>query len=146
MTLNLVKLSVGAQSVDDLAKWQQSRLADMVARGVEPRLYHTTFQTPKRQAELLDGGSLYWVIKGTVQVRQRLIGFDEGRKENGSRCCLLLLENKLVLVRPIPRRAFQGWRYLSADDAPEDLSACESDGIRSLPPRMRQELTELCLI
>ena len=77
------------------------------------------------QAELLDGGSLYWVIKGVIQVRQRLVGFEEGTKDDGSRCCLILLDQQLVPVRPVPRRAFQGWRYFDAADAPPDLGSGE---------------------
>ena len=121
MTLNLIKLCVGAQSIEDLERWQQGRLALARASRQKERLVHTTYQSPKRQKELLDGGSLYWVIKGVVQVRQKLIGFDEGTKEDGRRCCLLILDPELVAVRPVKRRAFQGWRYLSAEDAPADL-------------------------
>jgi hypothetical protein len=146
MTLHLVKLCVGAPTIDDLARWQQGRMADQKKKGETPRVFHTTFQTPKRQAELLDGGSLYWVIKGLVQVRQRLVGFEEGVKENGSPCCLLLLAPELVPVRPVPRRAFQGWRYLSPDDAPEDMGSGAAGDIAVMPPRMRKELAELGLL
>ena len=96
--------------------------------------------------ELLDGGSLYWVIKGALQVRQKLIGFGEGKKEDGSPCCLLLLDPALVAVRPQPRRAFQGWRYLAASDAPADLRANGDGALSGLPERMRRELAELGLI
>ena len=113
MTLHLVKLCVGAGSIEDLDAWQKGRFAEQRKAGERPRLFHTTFQTPKRQAELLDGGSLYWVIKGVIQVRQRLVGFEEGTKADGSRCCLMLLDAAFVAVRPVPRRAFQGWRYLA---------------------------------
>src|SRR5690606_33434940 len=98
-----------------------------------------TFQTPKRKSALLDGGSLYWVIKGVVQVRQRLVGLEEGAKEDGTPCCLLVLDPKLVPVRPVPRRAFQGWRYLPAEDAPPDLNGSSADDIAALPPRMRKD-------
>lgn len=146
MTLNIVKLCVGAASIEDLAAWQKGRLREQKARGAAPRLFHATFQTPKRQAELLDGGSLYWVIKGVIQVRQRLVGFDEGTRADGSPCCLILLDKALIPVRPVPRRAFQGWRYLAADDAPEDLGTGRGDGLQTFPPEMRRQLLELCLI
>lgn len=146
MTLNLVKLCVGATSIEDLADWQKGRLKEQKARGETPCLFHATFQTPKRQAELMDGGSLYWVIKGVIQVRQPIIGFEEGRKADGSPCCLILLGRDLVPVRPVPRRAFQGWRYLAAEDAPEDLAAGGARGLAALPPDMRRALAELCLI
>jgi hypothetical protein len=145
MTLHLVKLCVGAGSIEDLDAWQKGRLAAQRKAGERLRLFHTTFQTPKRQAELLDGGSLYWVIKGVILVRQRLIGFDEGTKPDGSRCCLLLLDAALVPVRPVKRRAFQGWRYLAPDDAPADLGRVGKD-LAALPAKMRRELAELGLI
>ncbi len=87
----------------------------------KPLPVHRTFQMPKRKADLLDGGSLYWVIKGIVQVRQPLADIVEGTREDGTPCCLLVLKNELIPVRPVPRRAFQGWRYLNADEAPADL-------------------------
>lgn len=146
MSLNLVKLCVGATSIEDLASWQKGRLAEQKARGERARLFHATFQSPKRQAELLDGGSLYWVIKGVIQVRQRLAGFEDGTRKDGSSCCLILLDKTLVPVRPVPRRAFQGWRYLTADDAPEDLGNGRGGDLASFPPKLRQELLELCLI
>lgn len=145
MSLHLVKLCVGATSIEDLADWQRNRLKEQKARGETPRLFHATFQTPKRQEELA-GGSLYWVIKGVIQVRQPLAGFEEGTKPDGSPCCLILLERALVPVRPVPRRAFQGWRYLSADDAPEDLGAGPGGALAAMPPEMRRALAELCLI
>lgn len=146
MALHLVKLCVGAASIEDLDAWQKGRLAARRKAGEKPRIFHTTFQTPKRQAELLDGGSLYWVIKGVIQVRQRLTGFEEGHKDDGSPCCLLLLDRALVPVRPVPRRAFQGWRYLSADDAPPDLGAGRGSSMAALPEKMRRDLAELGLI
>lgn len=149
MTLHLVKLCVGADSIEDLAQWQAGRARAQKAAGVKtPRIWHTTYQRPKREAELLDGGSLYWVIKGVVLVRQRLIGFDEGHKEDGSPCCLLLLDPKLVPVRPVPRRAFQGWRYLTSDDAPLDLGkgGGRCDGIAEMPAALRKELASLGLL
>lgn len=148
MPLHLLKLSVGTESIEDLAGWQTQRLKSQKAAGVaKPRLWHTTFQTPKRTAELLDGGSMYWVIKGIIQARQRLIGFDEGQKDDGSPCCLLLFERELVPVRPTPRRPFQGWRYLTAEDAPADLSTRGGrDQIAEMPPKLRKELATLGLL
>ncbi len=145
MTLHLIKLCVGASSIEELADWQKARAAERKKAGQGPRIFHTTFQTPKRDAELLDGGSLYWVIKGVVQVRQKLIGFEQGKKSDGSPACLILLDAALVPVRPVPRRAFQGWRYLSAADAPPDLGRGDKR-LAELPPKMRSELAALGLI
>lgn len=146
MALNIVKLCVGAASIEDLAAWQKGRLQEQRAQGEAPRIFHATFQTPKRQAELLDGGSLYWVIKGQIQARQRLIGFEDGFKSDGSPCCLILLDKPIVPVRPVPRRAFQGWRYLSQDDVPEDLGQGLGGDVAAMPPEMRRALLELGLI
>jgi hypothetical protein len=146
MTLHLVKLCVGASSLEDLARWQAENRS--VWREAEGRrcVFHRTFQMPKRRDELLDHGALYWVIKGLVQARQRLVAIEEGRKEDGTRCCLLLLDPALIPVRPVPRRAFQGWRYLKPEDAPADLSGAEGDALADLPPAMRRELAALGLI
>jgi hypothetical protein len=146
MALHLVKLCVGAASIEDLAAWQAGRLKAQEKSGKKPQIFHTTFQAPKRQAELLDGGSLYWVIKGIIQARQKLAGFGEGQKDDGSPCCLLLLDPVIVAVRPVPRRAFQGWRYLTAEDAPGDLAAGARDEVAAMPVRMRKELAALGLI
>ena len=147
MPIHIVKLCVGATSIEDLAEWQAGRLAAQKRAGVKkPKLFHQTFQSPKRQAELLDGGSLYWVIKGVISVRQKLIGFDEGEKDNGKPCCLFLLDKELVPVRPVPRRPFQGWRYLDAESAPADLKGGARDQIAEMPPALRKELAGLGLL
>ena len=147
MALHILKLCVGATTIEDLADWQTSRLALQTAQGKTPRVEHRTFQSPKRQADILDGGSLYWVIKGLIQVRQRIIGFDEGQKDDGTPCCLLLLDRALVPLRPSPRRPFQGWRYLSADDAPPDLgNAASAAALAAMTPKMRKDLADLGLL
>ena len=147
MTLHLIKLCVGCDSIEELADWQAERLKQRRKAGERrPQLFHRTFQTPKRRDELLDGGSLYWVIKGLVQVRQPLADIREGAREDGSPCCLLIFKPQLVPVRPVPRRAFQGWRYLAADEAPPDLEARSAAGIGAMPPSLRKQLAELGLI
>ncbi|MGF1650517.1 MAG: DUF1489 family protein [Hyphomicrobiaceae bacterium] len=145
MAVHIVKLCVGADSIDDLAQWQAGRLA-LGRRLGDARLFHTTRMVPKRQADLLDGGSLYWVIRGSILVRQRIVGFDSGTKEDGTSCCLIELDPGLVPVRPVPRRPFQGWRYLEPDDAPVDLSAVGRGDAGALPEAMRLELAELGLL
>ena len=146
MILHMIKLCVGAESIEDLAEWQKGRLAAQRAAGETPRLFHGTRMVPRRQAELLDGGSLYWVIKGVVQVRQRITGFGEGQKPDGTPCCLVYLDQPLIPTQPVPRRAFQGWRYLEPADAPPDLDARASRALAELPADMRKELAELGLI
>ena len=146
MTLHLIKLCVGCSSIEELADWQKRRAAQRKQAGLRAAPFHTTFQTPKRAEELLAGGSLYWVMKGTITARQRLIGIEEGKKENGTPCCVLVLDAKIVAVRPMPRRAFQGWRYFTPDDAPADLKAGDHTGIAVMPPKMRKDLADLGLL
>jgi hypothetical protein len=147
MALHLIKLCVGAESIEDLASWQAERLQERRRAGEKrPNLFHRTFQSPKRRDELLDGGSLYWVIKGIVQVRQPLLDIAEGHKEDGTPCCLLILKNELIAVRPTPRRPFQGWRYLSQTEAPPDLKRGAASGITAMPPKLRKQLAELGLL
>jgi hypothetical protein len=146
MTVHMIKLSVGSESVEDHAQWQAANRQFRRKIGHKAVVFHTTFQTPKRTADLLDGGSLYWVVKGLVQARQRLVGFEDGRKEDGTPCCLLLLDPEIVPVRPVPRRAFQGWRYLDPADAPADLAGSRRGDVGELPPAMRRDLAALGLI
>lgn len=145
MTLHMIKLCVGTESIEELAAWQRAHRLRKTKSG-KPCVFHTTFQFPKRQAELLDGGSLYWVIKGTILVRQPLLGFEEGAKEDGSPCCLLMLDPALIAVRPTPRRPFQGWRYLEAAGAPADLKRGAMDQVAAMPPAMRKRLAGLGLL
>lgn len=146
MALNLIKLCVGCDTLEELAVWQAERLRQMKRDRIKPELQHRTFQSPKRRDELLAGGSLYWVIKGVVQARQRLVDLREGAKDNGTPCAVLVLDSALVPVRPTPRRPFQGWRYLPGEDAPADIIDGASGGFAEMPPRLRRELVELGLI
>lgn len=146
MPVNLVKLCVGATSIEDLAQWQETRIALRRRQKLSPHPFHTTFQMPKRSEDLLAGGSLYWVIKGFITVRQRLVALEEGTKDDGKPCAVLVLDTRLVPVRPVPRRAFQGWRYLDAADAPPDLTGGVRDDTADMPARMRRDLSELGLL
>lgn len=145
MTVHLIKLCVGVDSVQELAVWQAERLKRLKREKEKPELCHRTLQTPRRRAEILDGGSLYWVIKGFVLVRQRVLDLRPDAKEDGTACCGIVLDPELVTTRAHPRRAFQGWRYLEAADAPPDArgSVDERD---DMPPGMREALRELRLI
>jgi hypothetical protein len=108
-------------------------------------LRHRTRQMPRRADELKAGGSIYWVIKGVIQVRQRLLDLKEVRGDDGIRRCDLILDPQLVPTRPRPRRAFQGWRYLDGEDAPADLDLRGAD-VEEMPAEMKQELIELGLL
>lgn len=145
MTVHLLKLCVGADTVQELAVWQKERLKSLKRAGKMAELCHRTLQMPRRREEVLDGGSLYWVIKGFVLVRQRVLDLREDKKDDGTACCGIVLDPKLVLTRAHPRRAFQGWRYLEAADAPPDMQG-QLDGAAGMPAAMRAELRELRLI
>jgi hypothetical protein len=144
MALHLLKLCVGADSVEDLHDWIEQRLTEKRRKGLVEEHVHTTRMVPKRTEELLDGGSLYWVIKGSIQVRQKLIDIRPYNDTRGIRRCDLVLDPHPVLTSWQPRRAFQGWRYLEHKDIPADVRS--SDGIRQLPPHLRVELAQLGLL
>ena len=139
--LNLVKLCVGAEAPTDLAGWIEARAA---AGGAGWRPRHTTRMQPKRAAELLDGGSLYWVFKGVVRARQSLLAIEPNEGADGVTRHDLVLDRQLVLTAPQPRRPFQGWRYLTGADAPADLraSAAARAG-EALPPDLVSALEEI---
>jgi len=145
MTLNLIKLCVGATSIEDLAEWQLGRLAEARKAGRKPELWHRTRMFPKRRAEVLDGGSLFWVIKGAIQVRQSVLDLRPFEGEDGITRCDIVLASQLVAVRPAIRRPFQGWRYLPVADSPVDLRAGDAK-IAGMPQRMRAELLALGLL
>jgi hypothetical protein len=138
--VHIIKLCVGADSVEDLADWQKQQVKAASGRGDKPMPVCGTRAWPKRRDEVLAGGSLYWVVKGVVIVRQRIVAIDEVRDEHGLRCGLYL-GKRLYRTAPMPRRAFQGWRYLEADDAPPDLAAL--GGGDNLPEDLRRKLAEL---
>ena len=145
MPLHLLKLCVGAESIADLEGWIKQRLAAQKKRGETPEQFHTTRMVPKRVGELVDGGSLYWVIKGQVAARQTLLEIRPFTDTDGIGRCHLVLEPKVIPVHPRPCRPFQGWRYLPANDAPADLGK-SAGAIAEMPEQLRRELRELGLL
>ena len=119
----MLKLCVGADGVDDLVEWQAERMAEARAAGRDPTPVHVTRMRPRREAELMAGGSLYWVFRGLVLARQRILGLEPRRGEDGIERCAIRLDAAVVRTAPQPRRPFQGWRYLRPQDAPRDLIA-----------------------
>ena len=142
MNLNLIKLCVGAESLEDQQEWSQRRLKEMQAAGSEACLVHTTRMVPKRIDELLDGGSLYWVIKGKIQARQKLVDIRPFVDSEGIRRCKLMLDSQIIATEWQPKRAFQGWRYVLAEEAPADLQFADS----GMPGHLKAELAELGLL
>ena len=145
MSLNLLKLCVGVSAVEELQAWIDHCQEEKSRKGLEPVQKHTTRMVPKRMDELLNGGSLYWVIKGNVQVRQHLVDIRPFTDAQGINRCDLVLEPRLILTGWQPRRAFQGWRYLKTEDAPTDLGK-DHAGVGALPPQLQVELSNLGLL
>lgn len=139
--MHLQKLSVGSTAIDSLQDWQNSVVARRVKKGESPHHVHVTRMFPKQRDALLDGGSLYWVIKGQMICRNRIVDLQEVRRKDGVKACAIIMDPELVPVRPVPRRAFQGWRYLKPEDAPGDLTAL--GGGSELPETLRRKLSEL---
>ena len=144
MTLHLVKLCVGAEDIADLANWQAERLAEKKRLKQPQVLAHVTRMVPKRADELLAGGSLYWVMKGVIRCRQKLIGIEPFTDGEGIGRCRLVLDKEIVPTRRQERRPFQGWRYLEAKDAPADVTKGEAED--DMPEEMRRALQELGLL
>jgi hypothetical protein len=145
MPLNLIKLCVGCDSVADLEDWIKLKLKEKRKRRQKPGHIHTTRMFPKRADELTAGGSLYWVIRGQIACREKILDIRPTTGKDGIKRCQIVLDGKLVLVEPRPRAAFQGWRYLEGRDAPRDLSRA-APGAARMPEKMRRELQELGLL
>ncbi len=143
MALNLIKLSVGTQSVEGLEDWIGRRAKQKRPRGFGPYHDHITRMHPKRADELLDGGSIYWVIKGVILCRQTIAQIKKVTGEDGIERSALLMDPPLIRTQPQMRRAFQGWRYLRAEDAPADLGTRQTG---ETPPDLHLKLAELGLL
>ncbi len=143
--LHLIKLSVGTDSIQSLADWQSQRMRERIAQGVDPRPRHITRMTPKRGDELLPGGSIYWVIQGKILARQPLAALVPVVDEEGIKRCALMLEPFLLRTQPRPRKPFQGWRYLTTEDAPADIDSSTPTGT-DMPEEMREELEKFGLL
>jgi hypothetical protein len=143
MALHLIKLAVG---VDDPSQMKDLQAARRKQRRQSPNSPHWVYtrNTPRRAGELLAGGSLYWVVRGVIRVRQMLVGFEEDYDdENGKKYCRIKVRRTLVPTAPRTCKAFQGWRYLETERAPPDLSSGDS---ADMPPDMAAELKRLGLL
>lgn len=139
--VNLIKLSVGTESVEQLIDWQRHR-----SRQIEnSEYYHLTRMWPKREAEILNGGSIYWVIKGEIAARQRILRLDEKFGADGIRRCGIVLHCEIIPTVTALRRPFQGWRYLAPEDAPADLSKGRS-GETAMPAELSRALADIGVI
>ena len=136
--LHLIKLCVGIDSIEDLIAWR----AQNNPKGLESLSQHVTRMWPKRESELLAGGSIYWIIKGTIQARQRITGLEERIGADGIRRCAIMMDPKIIRTTHAMRRPFQGWRYLKADDAPADLGH-QRPSDDALPHDLSQALADI---
>lgn len=143
MTVHLIKLSVGPETLSELEAWQQQRLKDQKRRKQPQELMHITRHMPKRAEEVLDGGSIYWVIKGWLCARQKLIEL-RPLDIDGVRHCGLIYDPEMIRVRPRQQRPFQGWRYFDPKSAPEDLRKGTKDP--DMSDELWRELSALGLV
>lgn len=134
--IHLIKLAVGCDSIDTIESYQAQRLRQF------GQVFHLTRMTPKRADELTDGGSIYWVVKGQISARQRVLEMQPDQDEEGRARCRLILDPEIVEVERRPCKAFQGWRYLKPEDAPRDRRPGEED----MPTEMAEELRRLGLL
>jgi hypothetical protein len=145
MALHLIKLCVGCESIADLTAWIAESSAARRARGMKDEQTHVTRMMPKRVEEILDGGSLYWVIKGQISARQAILGIRAVTGADGIGRCAIVLDQNVIPVEPRPCRPFQGWRYLEALSAGRDLSALGAFD-QDMPEALRRELAQLGLL
>ena len=138
--INILKLCVGADTVEDLTDWQDAQRS----RWPAGTAMHVTRMWPKREAEVTSGGSLYWVIKGVVLARQRILRLQEVTGADGIRRCGLVLDADVIRTEPAPRRPFQGWRYLDPLESPRDLPKGRAKE-ESLPPELARALADIGL-
>jgi hypothetical protein len=138
--LHLVKMAVGSSDVEQLRRARAERLVERGASWVYTR------NRPRREDEVLDGGSLYWVVKGQIRARQRVTGFETKRDDNGRAYCLIITDAQFVVTLPRAFRPFQGWRYLSPSDVPKDAPGGPGGDFSAMPDHMLTELRELGLI
>jgi len=145
MPLHMVKMAVGIDSLDHLAAVQKQRRATLKAERGKPILIHKTRNYPKRAEDILSGGSMFWIVKGFVRVRQRILGLERTKDAEGKPRCEIRLDPKLVRTVPMAHKPMQGWRYLEDRDAPKDLTG-RGDVTADMPPEMLAELRKLGLL
>ncbi|WP_417820658.1 DUF1489 family protein [Terasakiella sp.] len=139
MTIHMRKLAARVEDIEELESIQARKLRDY------GMVFTDTRNTPKRKEELMDGGSLYWVIKGQFRVRQEIIGFEERMDDEGRKYCLIFLKPGLIRTQLKAQKPFQGWRYFEDKDIPRDIDERSSEGDQ-LPEDMQSELRELGLL
>lgn len=143
MAVHLLKTAVGIPDIESLRARQAARIT---SRDGQEVVFGYTRRRPTRAGDVLDGGSIFWIIKGVICVRQRVLGLDESRDGEGKSFCLMVFDPQLVETSSQPKRPIQGWRYLKPDDAPADLTGGESADSDVLPPDLARELREMGVV
>ena len=146
MPLHIIKLAVGCESIKELKGWVAERIRTAKQKGLPPHHIHITRMTPKRVDEVLAGGSIYWVIRGEIAAREKIIAIEPFRDRDGIGRCRLVMQPKVIAVLQRPMRPFQGWRYLAEDSAPSDLTKSSAASVAAMPEPMRRELRDLGLL
>lgn len=146
MTVHLLRMAVRVESVGHLRTIQTERMRESAKSRKKQRLFTYTRNLPRRDKELLDGGSIYWVVKRYVRVRQKILGIESATNTEGRRYCAIELDPELVLVDPRRHKAFQGWRYFRPEDVPADILEQAGGEADDLPPELAEELRDLGLI
>lgn len=147
MTLHLIKLCVGVDKPETLEEhWQAEWQAQLDAGVKRPEIVHHTRQFPRRSVEILDGGSLYWVTKGKITMRQSILNLRSIEDSAGKKYCEIVLDRTIMLVKPRRKRPFQGWRYLKAEDAPKNLYPLAHGGEDAGSKALKAELSDMGLI
>src|ERR1700736_1613928 len=145
MPLHIIKLAVGCESVKELKGWVAERMKTAKKKALPQRPVHVTRMTPKGVDEILAGGSLYWVIRGEIAAREKIVAIEPFRDRDGIGRCRLVMQPRVIAVSPRPMRAFQGWRYFTEDAAPPDLKSAGT-GVAAMPEPLRRELRDLGLL
>ena len=146
MGLHLLKMCVGVESVAQLRAFQAQRLDRQRAAGQNPELRHLTRNMPRRADEIVGEGSLYWIIKGHIRARQRILALERLEDSDALKRCAVVLDSKIVETEPRRARPMQGWRYFPSADAPADLTDTGGDQVSDMPPQMMADLRELGLL
>jgi hypothetical protein len=143
MTVNLLRMAVRIQSISQLKEIQTERRALTDGK----RLHSFTRNMPRRTDELIDGGSIYWVVKRLIRVRQKIIGIEKMTNEEGKKFCAIELDPSHILLEPRSQKPFQGWRYLKTEESPADApdGGVANFGL-DMPSEMIVELKELGLL
>ena len=144
--VNIVKLAVGVRSVEELALIQK-RFLNQPGGQISKGFYHSTKLMPKKHEAIVESGSLYWVIKGVICARQKIVEIIKQEDTDGVKRCRIYLGNSIIKTTPIRKRPFQGWRYLKKNRTPADIiDPITANFDDDIPLEVQQQLLEVGVI